>query len=100
MKSVLFDFFHAHRLKCTQADVQCNFGGFNAALLHAIESLGREVQAGGRSSYRTAFTGIDGLVAIPVPGLVFSGNVGRQRNMAEFFQSSKKVRDRLEAKAA
>src|SRR5260370_4619609 len=80
------------RLKCSQAYMQCDLGGFNATGVQVRNYLRREVQAGGRSGERALLAGIARVVALAGCRIIGAGEVRRQRHMADFFQHLKKVR--------
>src|SRR5277367_4266368 len=100
MDLMIFHFFHADRLKCAQANMQSNFGGFNAALADASENFGSEMQSCRRRSDGASFTGKDGLVAFAVCGPVFPADVRRQRNVTELFDEAEEIGNSIEADGA
>jgi len=46
MDLVIFHALDAYWLECAKADVQCDLGAFNAALMNAVEDFWSEVKAG------------------------------------------------------
>jgi len=91
MEFVIFDALDADGLKRSQADVQRDFGGFNAAVADAVEDLRREVKAGGGSGYRSALFGVDGLIAVAIVRGVRARDVGRQRDVADLIECGEEI---------
>src|SRR5271166_3070655 len=80
---VVFDFFGAYRLERAESDVKSDFCDFNSAGANALEDFGCEVKTRGRGGYRSSRFCVDGLVAVAIGWVVFSGDVGRERDMAQ-----------------
>jgi hypothetical protein len=99
VEAVVLDALDAHGLKRTEAHVQRDFGGFDAALLKAAQDFWREVEAGRRRGDRTALAGVDGLVALAIPLAIGAGDVRRQGHVAKSFHDLEKIVDRCEANA-
>jgi hypothetical protein len=105
---VVFDAVDADRLEGSQADVEGNLGGFDAALADAVEDGGSEVEAGRGSGDRSGGLGIDGLITLAVGGGIGAGDVGWERNVADAIEESEEIVwigvvrsvERLEADAA
>src|SRR5215469_8178180 len=93
VQTMFFNLLHPHRLKCSQPDVQGDFGNLDPALANAIEDLRREVQACSRRRHRSWFFRIDRLVAVAVGGPVLTRDIGRQWNMANPIYDLRKVGD-------
>lgn len=91
MQFVLFDFFYANRLKGSQPDVECDFGGFDFALAEAHQNLRSEMKTGGGSGDRSALAGIDGLIAVAVGGGILAGNIGWEGDVADALDDGKEV---------
>jgi len=83
MEFVKFDLVDAYGLESSQADVERDFGGLDAALADAVEDFRGEVKAGGGSGYRSALLGIDSLIAFAIAGRVGARDVGRERDVAD-----------------
>jgi hypothetical protein len=58
------------------------------------------VEAGGGGGDGSALAGVDGLIAVAIGGGVGAGDVGRERDVADFFHASEEVAHRSEADAA
>lgn len=94
----VFDSFDAHRLKCSQADVQRDVGNADTAGADLAENLRREVQTGGGSGDGTSLAREYGLVALAIGVRILAVDIGRQRDVANCFNCCEKVRHGLEAK--
>ena len=79
-------------LKCSQAHVEGDVSGFDAALPDAGQDLWGEMEARGWSGYRSSCCCIDGLVAFPVEGRIRAGNIGGKGDVSNLFEPGKKVR--------
>ena len=101
---MIFDALDADGLKCPQANVQCDLGGFDSALADALENFRSEVKPGGGSGDRTGLLGIDGLVALAIARRIGTRDVGRKRDVPDAIENSEETfgtfKDRLEADAA
>src|ERR1700757_1205759 len=100
MKLVLFDFFYTDRLEGSQSDVEGHLCRLYAAVMKAGQNLRSEVEAGSRGGDRTALAGVDGLVAIAIRRGIGAGDVGWQRDVADFFYAGEEIVDRSEAYVA
>src|SRR5207248_6670471 len=83
-----------------QTHVQGYLCSFNATGTDALQDLGRKVQSRSGSRYRAALAGEHRLIALPVCLNVGARNIGRQRNVADFSQHSKKVIHRCEPQSS
>jgi hypothetical protein len=88
---VIFDATDADRLEGSEADVQRDIDGLDAALTDSVENLRREVETGGRRGYRSALIRIDGLIALAIAGGVRTRDVGRERDVADAIEGGKEV---------
>jgi hypothetical protein len=100
MQLVLLYYLGVNGLERPQANVQSDFGGFNAVLPQALEDFRREVQAGGRGGYRAALTGVNRLITFPVGWLIGTVNVGRERHMAQALDLAEEIHGRLKTNSA
>lgn len=71
--------------------MQSHFCRFDFAVSQSLENLRSEVQAGSGGGDRSAFAGIDGLVAVAIVSRVFTRDVGRQRDVSDCFDLDKEV---------
>jgi hypothetical protein len=79
---VLVQVILAHRLEGAGTDVQGDLRGLDADAAGGLQHRLVEVQPGGGRRDGPVASGIDGLVALPVRGVVGALDVGRQRHMA------------------
>ena len=104
MDLVILDALDADGLEGSQADVQGDIDGLDAALADAVEDFWGEMKAGGGSGYRSALLGIDGLVAFAIAGRIGTRDIGRERDVADAIEGSEEIvgaaRDGLKADAA
>jgi hypothetical protein len=91
MEFVIFDLLGVDWLEGSEADLECDFGGLDAALVDSIEDFRSEMQAGGRGCYRSRRLGIDGLIAFAIAGRIGAGDVGRERDVADAIESGEEV---------
>ena len=80
---MILDPVDADWLESSQADVQRDLGGLDAALTDSVENLRCEMKTGGGRGYRSALLGIDGLIALAIVGGIRARDVGRERDMAD-----------------
>jgi hypothetical protein len=59
--------------------------------VEARENFRGKVKAGSRSSDRSSFASIDGLVAVAVGGGIIASNVGRQWDVADLFNKREEI---------
>ncbi len=88
---VILDAIDADRLESSQADVQRDPGGLDAALTDSVENLRGEVETGGGRGYRSPLLGIDGLIAIAIVGGIRARDVGRERDVADAIEGREKI---------
>ena len=100
MEFVIFHALDAHRLKGSQADVEGDFRDFDAAIMDAGQNFRSEMKARGGSGDRSAFAGVDGLIAFAVGGRIGARDVGRERDVSQLFEDAEKVFHGLKADAA
>jgi len=104
MEFVILDLVDADGLEGSEADVQGDVCGLDAALADAVEDLRGEVKTGGGRGYRSTLQGVDGLVALAIAGGIRTYDVGRERDVADAIECGKKIVRalgcRLEADAA
>jgi hypothetical protein len=91
MDFVIFDTLDTDRLKGSEADVQSDIDGFDAALADAVENFSCEVKAGGGGGDRSAVLGVDGLIALAIVGGIRARDVGRKRDVADAVEGGKEV---------
>jgi hypothetical protein len=91
MEFVILDAVDADRLEGSQADVQSDVNGLDAALADSGEGFRGEVKAGGRGGYRSRLLGIDGLIALAIAGRIGAGDVGWERDVADAIESGEEV---------
>src|SRR5271165_3246795 len=96
---LLYDLL-AHGLKRSEADLQRDLGSFDSALANAVEDLGRKVQARGRSSDRTAWLGVNGLILLAIGRRVGAVDVRRQRDVPNPLQHAEEIVNRMETEMA
>jgi hypothetical protein len=94
---VIFDAIGADGLKGSEADVECDFGGIDAALAEAVENFGGEVESGGGGGDGTGVAGEDGLVAITVVGGIGARDIRREGDVADTFEDGEEIIDGMEA---
>src|ERR1700722_1729501 len=80
---VIFEALGADRLKGAQADVESDFGDFDAAGPYALQDFGREVQTRGGRGHGASLPGVDGLKAFAIGGFVGALDVRRQGDVAQ-----------------
>jgi hypothetical protein len=105
MQFVFFDAVCSYWLKGSQAHMQRDLSGVNAALLEARQYFGGEMETGGWSRHGTALLRVYGLVALAVVtfairGGIDAGNVGWEGNVSNLLDSGEKICDRPETDAA
>lgn len=91
MKFVILDAVDADRLEGSQADMEGDFGGLDSALADAVEDFRGEMKACGRSGDRSALLGVDGLIAFAIAGRIRTGDVGRERDVADAIEGGEEV---------
>jgi len=91
MEFVILDLVDANRLEGSEADVERDFSGLDAAPADTAENLLSEMEAGGGGGYRSALLGVDGLIALAIARRVRAGNVGRERDMADAIEGGEEV---------
>jgi hypothetical protein len=91
MKFVVFDAIDTDRLESSEADVEGDIDGLDAALADAVEDVGSEVKAGGRGGYGSVLLGVDGLIALAIVGRIGTRNVRRKRDMADAIERGKEI---------
>jgi hypothetical protein len=91
MEFVVFDLVDADWLEGSEADVERDFSGLDAAVAYAVENFLSEVEAGGGSGYRSTLLGVDGLIALAIARRVGAGNVGWERDMADAIEGSEEI---------
>src|SRR5271166_6538939 len=96
---LLYDLL-AHGLKRSEADLQRDLGSFDSALANAVEDLGRKVQARGRSSDRTAWLGVNGLILLAIGRRVGAVDVRRQRDVPNSFQHAEDIVNQMDTQMA
>ena len=104
MNLVIFNALDADGLESSQADVEGDFDGVDAAPADAVENIGCEMKAGGGGGYRSALLGVDGLIAFAIAGRIGARDIRRERNVADAIEGSEEivaaVKDGLEAEVA
>jgi len=113
MDFVVLDALDADGLKSSEADVQGDIDGLDAALADAVNDLRCEMEAGGRSGYGAPVAGIDGLIAFAViffaaifavtfaaMGRIRPRYVGREWDVADAIENGVEIVNRLEANMA
>ena len=95
MDLVIFDALDADGLESSQADVEGDLDGLDAALADAVENFWGEMQAGGGGGYRSALLGIDGLVAFAIAGRIGARDIRRERDVADAIERARKNRRSL-----
>ena len=108
MDFVILDTLDADWLKSSEADVQGDIDGLDAALADAVEDFRCEMEAGGRSGYGAPVAGIDGLIAFAVifavifaaMGRIRPRNVRREWDVADAIENGVEIVNRLEANMA
>ena len=91
MNFVILHAFDADRLEGSEADVQGDLSGFDAALLDAVEDFRGEMKAGGRGCDRSARLGVYGLVALAIAGGIRARDVRREWDVADAIESGEEV---------
>src|SRR5580698_6279008 len=91
MQSMVFHSIHPHRLEGSQSNMQCDLRRLNATLAHPRQHFRREVQTSGWGSNRSAFPGVDRLIALAVAGLIGAVDVRGQRHVSQFLDQSPKI---------
>ncbi len=91
MEFVILDLVDADWLESSQADVQGDLGGLDAALTDSVQNLRGEVETGGGRGYRSALLGIDGLIALAIVGGIRARDVGRERYVADAIEGGEKI---------
>src|SRR5258708_21064535 len=76
MQFVFFDTLCSYRLKGSQAHMQRDLGGIDAALPEAGKNFGGEMEAGRRSRHGTALLRVDRLIAFPVAAFPVKRSIG------------------------
>lgn len=97
---VLFHLLRADRLERSQTDMEGDLGGVDSPGADARKNFGSEVEAGGGGRNRSALVSVDGLIAFAVGWRIFTGNVGRERNMSYLVNAREEIVDRIEPDAA
>ena len=100
MQFVFFHDFGAHGLEGSQAHVQRDLCGFDAALLKARKDFRSEMQARRGRGHGPAFSGIDRLITLAVAAAIFAGDVRRQRHVSQALDGREEIRRWIKADAA
>ncbi len=91
---------NAHRLEGSEAHVQSNFGGFNAARGQAAQNLSSEMKTCGGSSDGSPVASVYGLITFVVGRTVRARDVRRQRDVADQVDASEEIGHGSEADMA
>ena len=91
MEFVIFDPVDADGLKGSEADVERDFSGCDAALADAVEDLWGEMKSGGGGCYRATLLGVDGLIAFAIAGRIRARDVGWERDVADAIESGEEI---------
>jgi len=100
---VILDAIDADRLESSQADVQRDVGGLDAALTDSVENLRGEMEAGRGRGYGSALLRIDGLIALAIARGIWARDIGRERDVADAIEGGEEIiviLERLEAEVA
>src|SRR6266851_2026068 len=102
MQFVFFDTLCSYRLKGSQAHMQRDLGGIDAALPEAGKNFGGEMEAGRGSRHGTALLRVDRLIAFAVAAFAVKssigpGNVGWKGNVSDLLDGREEICDWQEA---
>lgn len=100
VQPVLLHPLAVHRLKSSQSNMQRDLGSFDPALLNARKNFWSEMQSGSRSGHGSTLARIDRLISLAIARRIRARNVGRERNMADAFDSREEIRNGLETNSA
>lgn len=93
MKLMLFDDLGPHGLKGSETDVEGDLGSVDATLADSCQDFGSEMESCRGRSDGATLLGVDGLIAFPIDRGIVSGDVRRQRNVADLLDLGKEVID-------
>src|ERR1041385_1406203 len=100
MHDVVLHPFGVDGLECAEAYVQRHNSALNTTIIKGPEDLGREMQTSGWCRDRSAFAGIDSLVALSICSDIFPLDIRWQRYVADLLDDRKEIVDGIKAQCA
>jgi hypothetical protein len=82
MNFVLFELFGSYGLEGSEPHFQRDLNNLDPSIAQAAQNLRREVQPRRRRRNRRSLPCVDGLIALPIKGLILALDVRRQGYMA------------------